>query len=125
MYKFLMSLPADYSIIAAFESSHTSSRDVFPVGQPFKSLYAIYALREYLHTRRLKNTVMYASSHEATTQQQLRNDHQDAVAKAISLIVAAICDPDIIDQCSNEEMRLQLGLELTDTLVQLLKGMAY
>lgn len=120
-----MSLPADYSIIAAIESSDTSSRDVFPVAQPFKSLYAIYALREYLHTRRLKNTVMYASSHEATTQQQLRNDHQDAVAKAISLIVAAICDPDIIDQCSNEQMRLQLGLELADTLVQLLKGMAY
>lgn len=125
MYRFLMSLPADYSIIAAFESSNTSSRDVFPVAQPFKSLYAIYALREYLHTRRLKNSVMYASSHEATTQQQLTNDHQDAVAKAISLIVAAICDPDIIDQCSNEEMRMQLSLELADTLVQLLKGMEY
>ncbi|KAI1124983.1 hypothetical protein F5Y10DRAFT_248045 [Nemania abortiva] len=121
IYKFLISLPADDSILAALESSDTSPRDVFPLRQPFKSLYAIHALREYLHTRRLKNTVMQASSHEVTKQQQLTNDHQDAVTKAMSLIVAAICDPDIINQCSNGEMKLQLGLELVDTFVQLLK----
>ncbi|KAI0455620.1 hypothetical protein F5B21DRAFT_503179 [Xylaria acuta] len=120
IYKFLISLPADNSILAAFESSSTSPRDVFPLGQPFKSLYAIHALREYLNTRRLKNS-MRASSHEATTEKQLRNDQQDAVAKAISLIIAAICDPDVIGQCFNEDMRLQLGLELVDTFVQLLK----
>ncbi|KAJ8130325.1 hypothetical protein O1611_g3307 [Lasiodiplodia mahajangana] len=122
IYKFLISLPADDSILAAFESPDTSPRDVFPLRQPFKSLYAIHALREYLHTRRLKNTVMHASSHEVATQQQLTSDHQDAVTKAMSLIVAAICDPDVINQCSNEEMKLQLGLELVDTFAQLLKG---
>ncbi|KAI0097657.1 hypothetical protein GGR51DRAFT_465287 [Nemania sp. FL0031] len=121
IYKFLISLPADDSILAAFESSETSPRDVFPLRQPFKSLYAIHALREYLHTRRLKNTVMHASSREAATQHQLTSDHQDAVTKAMSLIVAAICDHDVINQCSNEEMKLQLGLELVDTFVQLLK----
>ncbi|GAP89275.1 putative ubiquitin carboxyl-terminal hydrolase [Rosellinia necatrix] len=121
MYEFLISLPADDSILAAFENPSTSPRDVFPLGQPFKSLYAIYALREHLHTRRLKNTMMYASSHEATNQQQFTNDRQDAVAKAISLIAAAICDPDVIDQCSNEGMRLKLGLQLVDAFVQLLK----
>lgn len=41
----------------------------------------------------------------------------------MALIVAAICDPDVINQCSNEDMKLQLGLELVDTFVQLLKGL--
>ncbi|RWA14040.1 hypothetical protein EKO27_g1099 [Xylaria grammica] len=121
IYKFLISLPADGSVLAAIESSNASPLDVFPLGQPFKSLYAIHALREYLQTRRLKNTMMHASSHEETMQQQFTNDQQDALAKAISLIVAAICDPHVIDQCSNEDMRLQLSLELVDTFAQLLK----
>ncbi|KAI3337478.1 hypothetical protein HD806DRAFT_41673 [Xylariaceae sp. AK1471] len=121
IYKFLVSLPADDSILAAFESPDTSPRDVFPLGQPFKSLYAIHALREYLNTRRLKNTMMRTSAQETETQQQSASDQKSAVAKAMSLIVAAICDPDIIDQCSNRDMRLQLGLELVDNFVQLLK----
>ncbi len=69
--------------------------------------------------------MMHESSHEVTMQQQFTNDQQDAIAKAISLIVAAICDSPIIDQCSNEDMRLQLGLELVDTFVQLLKGLSF
>ncbi|KAI0481445.1 hypothetical protein F4859DRAFT_419896 [Xylaria cf. heliscus] len=120
IYKFLISLPADDSILAAFESPTTSARDIFPLNQPFKSLYAIHALREYLNTWRLKNTI-HASSYETTTEQQLRNDQQDAVAKAMSLIIAGICDPDVIDMCINQDIRLQLGLELVDTFVQLLK----
>ncbi|KAI1179999.1 hypothetical protein F4777DRAFT_574284 [Nemania sp. FL0916] len=121
IYKFLISLPANDSILMAFEHSGTSPRDIFPLGQPFKSLYALHALREYLHTRRLKDTLMHASSSEAATEQRLANDHQDAIAKAIALIVAAICDPNIIDRCSNEDMRMQLALELVDTFVHLLK----
>ncbi|KAI1752847.1 hypothetical protein F4782DRAFT_546176 [Xylaria castorea] len=120
IYKFLIFLPADDSILAAFESPRTSPREIFPLGQPFKCLYAIHALREYLNTRRLKKT-MHASSREATTEQQLRDDQQYAVAKAISLIIAAICDPDVIGQCFNVDMRLQLSLELVDTFAQLLK----
>lgn len=55
--------------------------------------------------------------------QHSTNDRKDAVEKAVSLIVSALCDPDVIDKCSNEGMRLQLGLELVDTLIQLLKGL--
>ncbi|KAJ3567288.1 hypothetical protein NPX13_g6822 [Xylaria arbuscula] len=121
VYKFLTSLPADGSVLAAIESSSISPRDVFPLAQPFKSLYAIHALREHLHTRRLKNALMHTSSHGTTTNQQSIADQQDALTKAISLIVAAICDAAIIDRCTNEDMRLQLSLELVDTFVQLLK----
>ncbi|KAI1435773.1 hypothetical protein GGR50DRAFT_693844 [Xylaria sp. CBS 124048] len=125
IYEFLISLPANDSILAAFETAGTSPRDVFPLAQPFKSLYAIHALREYLNTRRLKFTMMRASSHEATTSKQLIEEQQNAVAKAISLIVAAICDKDIIDQCSAGELRLKLCFELVDNFIQLLKGLSY
>jgi ubiquitin carboxyl-terminal hydrolase 34 len=66
---------------------------------------------------------MRAPAHGAETQKSSTSDQQDAVAKAMSLIVAAICDPNVIDQCSNEDLRLQLGLELVDHFVQLLKGL--
>jgi len=109
--------------LAAFESPDTSHKDIFPLGQPFKSLYAIHALREYLSTRRLKNSMMHTSTQEAEASDHSRSDQQDAVMKAMALLVAAICDPAVIDQCSNRDMRLQLGLELVENFVQLLKGL--
>ncbi|KAI0200761.1 hypothetical protein F4808DRAFT_151120 [Astrocystis sublimbata] len=120
IYEFLISLPADNSTLAAFESPATSPRDIFPLGQPFKSLYAIHALREYLNTWRLKST-MRTFSRPGITEKQLKNDQQDVVTKILALVTAAICDPDVVEQCSNQDLRLQLGLELVDTFVQLLK----
>ncbi|KAI1417598.1 hypothetical protein F5Y13DRAFT_201180, partial [Hypoxylon sp. FL1857] len=121
IYHFLVSLPADDSILTAFENPETSYRDVFPLGQPFKSLYALHALREYLSTRRLKNNVMHGSSLNCEIQEKTTNDQQDALARAISLIVAAICDPEVVERGSSEALRLKLSLELVDNFVQLLK----
>ncbi|KAI0840468.1 hypothetical protein F5Y06DRAFT_262834 [Hypoxylon sp. FL0890] len=121
IYHFLVSLPADGSILTAFENPATSYRDVFPIGQPFKSLYALHALREYLSTRRLKNNVMQGSSQDCEIQEKTANDQQDALAKAISLIVAAVCDPEVVERGSSEGLQLKLSLELVDNFVQLLK----
>ncbi|KAI0395296.1 hypothetical protein F5Y17DRAFT_423819 [Xylariaceae sp. FL0594] len=121
IYQFLVSLPADDSTLAAFESPSTSHQDVFPLGQPFKSLYAIHALREYLSTRKLKSSMMQNSTQEAETPDRLGSEQQDAVIRAVALLVAAICDPAVIDQCANRDLRLQLALELVDNFVRLLK----
>ncbi|KAI1143859.1 hypothetical protein F5Y05DRAFT_8632 [Hypoxylon sp. FL0543] len=121
IYHFLVSLPADDSILTAFESPTTSYRDVFPIGQPFKSLYALHALREYLSTRRLKYNVMQGSSQDCDVQEKSATDQQDALARAISLIVAAICDPEVVERGSSEVLQLKLSLELVDNFVQLLK----
>ncbi|KAL7626866.1 hypothetical protein AAE478_003640 [Parahypoxylon ruwenzoriense] len=121
IYQFLISLPADDSILAAFENPATSYRDVFPLGQPFKSLYALHALREYLSTRRLKSNVMQVSPQDHDSQLKSTNDQQDALARAMSLIITAICDPEVVERGSSEAMRLQLSLDLVDNFVQLLK----
>ncbi|KAI1212482.1 uncharacterized protein F4807DRAFT_450526 [Annulohypoxylon truncatum] len=121
IYHFLVSLPADDSILTAFENPATSYRDVFPLAQPFKSLYALHALREYLSTRQLKSNVMQVSSPDGESQVDTANDRQDALIRAISLIVAAICDPEVVERGSSEGLQLKLSLELVDNFVQLLK----
>ncbi|KAI2630709.1 hypothetical protein GGR54DRAFT_165232 [Hypoxylon sp. NC1633] len=121
IYQFLVSLPADDSILTAFENPATSYRDVFPHGQPFKSLYALHALREYLSTRRLKSNVMQVSSPESEMQAKTADDQQDALVLAISLIVAAICDPEVVGRGSSEALQLKLSFELVDNFVQLLQ----
>ena len=123
IYHFLVSLPADDSILTAFENPATSYRDIFPLGQPFKSLYALHALREYLSTRQLKSNVMQVSSPDGERQVDTATDRQDALVRAISLIVAAICDPEVVERSSSESLQLKLSLELVDNFVQLLKGM--
>ncbi|KAI1103786.1 hypothetical protein F4804DRAFT_309190 [Jackrogersella minutella] len=119
IYHFLVSLPADDSILTTFENPATSYRDVFPFGQPFKSLYALHALREYLNTRQIKSNVM--SSQDGEGQVNTAIDKQDALARAISLIVAAICDAEVVERSSSEALQLKLSLELVDNFVQLLK----
>ncbi|KAI1096295.1 hypothetical protein F5B19DRAFT_140898 [Rostrohypoxylon terebratum] len=121
IYHFLVSLPADDSILTAFENPATSYRDVFPLGQPFKSLYALHALREYLSTRQLKSNVMQVSSPVGESQVDTANDRQDALVRALSLITAAICDHEAVEQSSSEGLQLKLSLELVDNFVQLLK----
>ncbi|KAI1768826.1 hypothetical protein GGR53DRAFT_312192 [Hypoxylon sp. FL1150] len=121
IYQFLVSLPADDSILTAFEDPATSYRDIFPFGHPFKSLYALHALREYLHTRRLKSNVMQVSTQDSETQVKTTNDQQDALTRAITLIVEAICDPEVVERGSSEVLALNLTFELLDNFVHLVK----
>ncbi|KAI1808395.1 hypothetical protein F4811DRAFT_559152 [Daldinia bambusicola] len=121
IYHFLVSLPADDSILTAFEDPATSYRDIFPLGQPFKSLYALHALREYLSTRRLKSNVMQVSSQDCEAHLQSVNDHQDASAKAMALVIAAICDSEVVERGSSEALKLKLSLELVDNYIYLLE----
>lgn len=51
IYSFLIKFPVYDVLLANFESEDVSYKEVFPLGRPFKSLYAIYALREYIRTQ--------------------------------------------------------------------------
>ncbi len=48
IYYFLIKFPVYGKLLAAFEDDTTSCTDIFPLGKPFKCLYAIYALRDHL-----------------------------------------------------------------------------
>lgn len=48
IYHFLVKFPVYGKLLTALGDDSTSSVDIFPLGQPFKCLYAIYAIREHL-----------------------------------------------------------------------------
>ncbi|KAK8027534.1 ubiquitin carboxyl-terminal hydrolase [Apiospora marii] len=121
IYAFLVKLPADESFLQAFEDGTATSEDIFPLGQPFKCLYAIHALREYLSTRRLKAQVSQVSEPDTDAHKRVVLDQSEALIKAASLVVTAICNKEVIGQCANEAIRIMLSLHLVDNLVQLLK----
>ena len=123
IYQFLIRLPADESMLAVIEEPDTTYSDVFSSGQTLKSLYALHALREYLSTQKLKTTVSQIITQNSGEQKIFATeDHEKALTKGITLIVAAICDPGLVGNCSDDDLQMQLALQLVDDYVQLLKG---
>lgn len=51
VYSFLVKFPIYDVLLAKFESDAVSYKELFPLGLTFKSLYAIYALREYIRAQ--------------------------------------------------------------------------
>lgn len=92
-------------------SETTSSKDIFPSGQPFKSLYAVHALIEYAET--LLPSQLISHLNDATT-----GSGPDpvilpeALKTPISFIVQAISDEDIFNGAS-----VLLRLKLASTLL--------
>lgn len=104
IYSFLIKFPVYDVLLANFESEDVSYKEVFPLGRPFKSLYAIYALREYIRTQLQHGTV-----------------NEGALTRSTKLIVSALSDPDVLKQCPEGELRDSLALHLIDSLVMFLK----
>lgn len=111
IYDFLVKLPPDGRFSAMFDSDTTSYRDLFLRGQPFKTLYAIHALRDYID-----------ASLQIHTQQKLPygggvlsdQAEQAALRRSLHLTVKALSDKDIL---GGYPMSLQLTV--ANALVQL------
>ncbi|KAF4629829.1 hypothetical protein G7Y89_g8311 [Cudoniella acicularis] len=104
IYYFLVKFPVSDRLLKDFDSAATSYSEIFPQGQPFKLLYVIHALREYI-----------------TSQSQKGPVSGEALTRAISLVVAAISDKDVLGNCTSDDLRDCLALHLIDCLVQFLK----
>ncbi|KAF4123223.1 ubiquitin carboxyl-terminal hydrolase 34, partial [Geosmithia morbida] len=121
IYNFLVWLPADVGFIKSFEDEKTSYKDIFPRGQPFRSLYAIHALFEYkelaVQSRRLgdlPSTV--AGTPDSNKFPGLpRITYSKARGRSVSLVLQAILDPDVV-----AHMSARLELELTSSLMHIL-----
>jgi ubiquitin carboxyl-terminal hydrolase 34 len=48
--------------------------------------------------------------------------NETALTRAVSLIVAALSDRDVLDHCASDDLRDCLALHLIDCLVHFLKG---
>ncbi|KAL5613580.1 hypothetical protein FOVSG1_002643 [Fusarium oxysporum f. sp. vasinfectum] len=111
IYYFLIKLPTDGHFMRLIGSETTSSKDIFPSGQPFKSLYAVHALIEYAET--LLPSQLISHLNDVTTGSG--SDPvilPEALKTPISFIVQAISDEDIFNGAS-----VLLRLKLASTLL--------
>ncbi|KAF5643612.1 DFFRY protein [Fusarium sp. NRRL 52700] len=111
IYYFLIKLPTDGHFMRLISSGTTASQDIFPSGQPFKSLYAVHALVEYAETLlpsqligHLDDVTTGSGSHPVTLPEALKTP--------ISFIVQAISDEEIFEGAS-----VILRLKLASTLL--------
>lgn len=103
----------DDRILATIEQESPNYHQVFPAGQPLKSLYAVYAIQEYLNMQ----FSLAKSNNE-------HGSYNDALARALRLVVWAISDPHVADQNSSDELRIRLASRLVEQLLSILKGVA-
>ncbi|KAL2881375.1 hypothetical protein SGCOL_003325 [Colletotrichum sp. CLE4] len=110
IHTFLTGLPADTHMLATFDSPDASYRQVFPSGQPFKSLYALYAMTEYIGAagRRLNE----AMATLADTVDADVDAYLDALVRVRALVVAAISDREILGDCASGALQNRLTYNL-------------
>jgi len=121
IYYFLVKFPVYDRLLKEF-SSDTPHSEIFPLGQPFKSLYAINSLREYLTSQSQKVSVANYFETRILFNFPKGSVNETALTRAISLIISAISDKDVLDHCTSDDLRDCLALHLIDCFVQLLKG---
>ncbi|KAK1537463.1 ubiquitin carboxyl-terminal hydrolase [Colletotrichum costaricense] len=106
MHTFLTGLPADTHMLATFDSSDASYRQVFPSGQPFKSLYALYAMTEYIGAAGRRLTEAAATLTDAVDADV--DAYLDALVRVRALVVAAISDREILGDCASGALQNRL-----------------
>ncbi|KAM0334256.1 hypothetical protein ACHAQA_001278 [Verticillium albo-atrum] len=113
IFHFLVNLPVDAHILETIDSPVTTYRELFPRGHCHKSIYAVYALKEYLKSVRRRQA--------ATADSDIGEDGEDVLAAALSrcqaLVVAAISDSEALDACSASNKTF-LCLELISLYLQ-------
>ncbi len=120
IYYFLTQFPVYDRLIGQFEVDTTYS-EIFPTGQPYKSLYALHALREYVVVQ-LRKVNISSTEPENAAHVTKRTSGEIALTRATSLIVAAISDQDVLSQCAADNLRGSLALQMLDCLIKFLKG---
>lgn len=114
-------LPADEKALELIDDPSRQYLDTFPLGQPFKSLYAVHALHEYLGSSRPKSATSHINGQEGDSEGCL-SPRAACLIRVMSLLVPAICDPKVATQCPSRELQSELGSALVELFVSLLKG---
>ncbi|RCI13809.1 hypothetical protein L249_8008 [Ophiocordyceps polyrhachis-furcata BCC 54312] len=115
IYDFVVRLPADGYIMSLFDKDETSYRDLFLSGQPFKSLYAIHALVEYVDTASNTGAGNTLASTSPTS------SHEEALRRAQHFVVQALSDPGVL-QGTTDRLQVRLASALMQEFVALASG---
>lgn len=102
----------------SIEEPAASYTDIFPPGQPFRSLYATHALVEY---KGLAGQSRYSDRDSSGKKLPLVNSYTEARQRAVAFIVQAILDPKVTSH-RTPGLELQVTSSLMQTLVQWLQG---
>lgn len=114
IYAFLATLPVDDRILCALQSETTMYQDVFPVGHPLKSLYALHAIREYL-----------GSQPAVSKLEQEKIVYDGALRRVTRFLVLAISDRAVIDHSVGAELKAVLAARLVEQLLAILRGQSF
>lgn len=119
IYDFVINLPSDGHILSQFDSEATSYKELFLPGQPYKSLYALHALTEYLETSRqaASTGIPGADANRGDT----ANAHEEAIRRALRLVVQALSDTEVLEGTTTQ-LKVRLASALMQTFAKLVQG---
>ncbi|KAM0215002.1 hypothetical protein ACHAPQ_002853 [Fusarium lateritium] len=113
IYYFLVKLPTDGHFLKLIDNESALYYDIFPCGQPFKSLYAVHALIEYTEPPLPDGDDSNASPGSSELESV---QYSKALKTATSFVVQAISDENVLDGAS-----MLLRLKLTCGLLHALR----
>lgn len=108
IYHFLIELPVEEQSLRLVESPTVDYHDIFPPGQSFRALYGIFALEEYVSR-------VHTQEDRSTPEDQTAA--QCGLHQALSLLVPAISDKDVVGQCPQSLLQVKLGSRLVQALL--------
>ncbi|RGP80246.1 hypothetical protein FLONG3_1618 [Fusarium longipes] len=114
IFYFLVQLPTEGHLSKLIDSEPGTYKDIFPSGQPFKSLYAVHTLSKYARSLPPRNLNSDGSPNNMFVPHSV--PYSKALKIATSLVVHAISDKSVFDQASTS-----MRLKLTTNLLQVFK----
>lgn len=118
IYSFLIKLPPDDNILGAIRSPDVPHAEIFPSGQPLKSLYAVHVLREHMTSQRKSQGAQ--SDGDQVGSEGPAAQYSAFLTRVMSLVVAAISDEEVLGQGPDPERQIDLTSALVDSFVRIL-----
>ncbi|KAL2886415.1 Ubiquitin carboxyl-terminal hydrolase 34 [Ceratocystis lukuohia] len=112
IYNLLVKFPADSSVVSKLLDVNTKSLDVFPPSQPFKSLYALFAIGGMTDINRIGRLHFLEGG-----KGNIDEIYVKSLTKALKLVSEAIDSPQILDMSQPHMARLDLATKTTDATI--------
>ncbi|RAL60589.1 hypothetical protein DID88_009784 [Monilinia fructigena] len=107
IYSFLIQFPVYDRILEDLSNPEIPYTEIFPLGQPYKALYGLYGLKQYIFSQTSKGSVDGAS-----------------FDRAMDLLIAAIADSKFLESNAPQAIRQTLAMHFVSSLATLLKDPA-
>lgn len=119
IYDFVVKLPADGYVLSLFDTPATSYKDVFLAGRPFKSLYAIHALTDYIES--VWRAALAGDATPSSERTSVQTSYEEALRRSLHLVVQALSDPGVLGGAT-ARLQMRVASSLMQTFVKLVQG---